>query len=118
MTQKPLTIEEIANKLRPVFGKRIDEIYFQYTVADSKEEREAQRAAGEPEIKSKEGNDSMLDHITHLLHDQGVRDEDIQKVSVIIKEKLPISSKIMELASKYKVDTILLCKHNKKKPTR
>lgn len=38
--EKPLTVEEICNKLRPVFGKRIDEIYFQYTVADTREERE------------------------------------------------------------------------------
>jgi uridine kinase len=38
--QKPLTVEEICNKLRPVFGKKIDEIYFQYTVADGREERE------------------------------------------------------------------------------
>jgi len=40
MIQRPLTIEEICNKLRPVFGKKIDEIYFQYTVADSREERD------------------------------------------------------------------------------
>jgi hypothetical protein len=38
--QHPLTVEEICNKLRPVFGKKIDEIYFQYTVADGREERE------------------------------------------------------------------------------
>jgi len=38
--EKPLTVEEICNKLRPVFGKKIDEIYFQYTVADGREERE------------------------------------------------------------------------------
>ena len=40
MEQKALTVEEICNKLRPVLGKRIDEIYFQYTVAETKEERE------------------------------------------------------------------------------
>lgn len=40
MIQRPLAIEEICNKLRPVFGKKIDEIYFQYTVADGREERE------------------------------------------------------------------------------
>ena len=38
--QRPLTVEDICNKLRPVFGKKIDEIYFQYTVADSREERD------------------------------------------------------------------------------
>lgn len=38
--QHPLTIEEICNKLRPVFGKKVDEIYFQYTIADGREERE------------------------------------------------------------------------------
>jgi len=38
--QKALTVEEICNKLRPVFGKKIDEIYFQYTVADGREEQE------------------------------------------------------------------------------
>ncbi len=40
MIQRPLAIEEICNKLRPVFGKKIDEIYFQYAVADGREERE------------------------------------------------------------------------------
>jgi len=40
MHQKPLTIEEICNKLRPVFGKKIDDIYLQYTLADGREERE------------------------------------------------------------------------------
>jgi len=38
--QRPLTVEDICNKLRPVFGKKVDEIYFQYTVADSREERD------------------------------------------------------------------------------
>lgn len=38
--ERPLTVEDICNKLRPVFGKKIDEIYFQYTVADGREERE------------------------------------------------------------------------------
>ncbi|MFA4960339.1 MAG: DUF87 domain-containing protein [Candidatus Pacearchaeota archaeon] len=37
---KPLTVEEICNKLRPVYGKKVDEIYFRYTIADSKEEKE------------------------------------------------------------------------------
>jgi len=40
MIQRPLTIEEICNKLRPIFGKKIDELYFQYTIADGREERE------------------------------------------------------------------------------
>ncbi len=40
MIQRPLSIEEICNKLRPIFGKKIDEIYFQYTMADGREERE------------------------------------------------------------------------------
>jgi len=40
MIQRPLTVEEICNKLRPVFGKKIDEIYFQYTVADGRDERD------------------------------------------------------------------------------
>ena len=38
--QKPLTVEEICNKLRPVFGKKIDEIYFRYSIAEGREERE------------------------------------------------------------------------------
>lgn len=37
---RALTVEEICNKLRPIFGKKIDEIYFQYTVAPTKDERE------------------------------------------------------------------------------
>lgn len=40
MPAQPLTVEEICNKLRPVFGKRIDEIYLKYAMADSKEEKE------------------------------------------------------------------------------
>jgi len=40
MIQKPLTVEEICNKLRPVYGEKIDKIYFQYTVAESKEDKE------------------------------------------------------------------------------
>jgi len=35
-----LTVEEICNKLRPVFGKRIDEVYLKYAMAETKEERE------------------------------------------------------------------------------
>ena len=40
MIQRPITVEEICNKLRPVFGKKIDDIYFQYTVADNREDRD------------------------------------------------------------------------------
>ena len=40
MIERPLSVEEICNKLRPVFGKKIDEMYFRYTVADSREARE------------------------------------------------------------------------------
>ena len=40
MNQRPLTIEEICNKLRPIFGKKIDEIYLQYTIADGRQEKE------------------------------------------------------------------------------
>ncbi|NPE26651.1 ATP-binding protein [Methanococcoides sp. SA1] len=40
MNQRALTPEEICNKLRPVFGKKIDEIYYQYTIADGRQERE------------------------------------------------------------------------------
>lgn len=40
MIQKALSVEEICNKLRPVFGKKIDQIYFQYSIADTREERE------------------------------------------------------------------------------
>src|SRR3989344_3100433 len=38
--QRPLTVEDICNKLRPIFGKKIDEVYFRYTVSETKEERE------------------------------------------------------------------------------
>jgi len=37
---RPLSVEEICNKLRPVFGKKIDEIYFQYSIAEDREGRE------------------------------------------------------------------------------
>src|SRR3989344_2802577 len=41
MTQSyKLTVEEICNKLRPVFGKKIDEVYFKYAMAENREERE------------------------------------------------------------------------------
>ncbi|MGV8152015.1 MAG: ATP-binding protein [Candidatus Nanoarchaeia archaeon] len=38
-TQK-LSVEEIAMKLRPVFGKKIDEIYLRYSLANTKEEKD------------------------------------------------------------------------------
>ena len=40
MYQRGLSIEEICNKLRPVFGKKIDQIYFQYTVSQDRNEKE------------------------------------------------------------------------------
>jgi hypothetical protein len=40
MNEHPLTVEEICNKLRPVYGKKIDEIYFRYTVSETKEDKE------------------------------------------------------------------------------
>ena len=40
MIQRALTIEDICVKLRPVYGKKIDDLYLQYAMADSKEEKE------------------------------------------------------------------------------
>lgn len=40
MIPQPLSVEEICNKLRPVYGDKIDKIYFRYSIADSREERE------------------------------------------------------------------------------
>ena len=37
-SQRALTIEEICNKLKPVFGKKIDDIYLKYAMAESREE--------------------------------------------------------------------------------
>ena len=37
--QRAITVEEIANKLKPLFGKKIDELYFRYSVASSMEEK-------------------------------------------------------------------------------
>ncbi|MFH1237964.1 MAG: DUF87 domain-containing protein [archaeon] len=37
---RPLSVEEICNSLRPVFGKKIDDIYFRYSIAEGREERE------------------------------------------------------------------------------
>ena len=39
-SQRALTVEEICSKLKPVFGKKIDDLYLKYAMADSKEERE------------------------------------------------------------------------------
>jgi GTPase SAR1 family protein len=40
MQQRRLSIEQLCNKLKPVFGKRIDDIYLKYAMAESNEERE------------------------------------------------------------------------------
>ncbi len=37
--QYKLTVEEICMKLKPVFGRKIDEVYLRYAMADSPEER-------------------------------------------------------------------------------
>ncbi len=37
--QYKLTVEEICMKLKPVFGRKIDEVYLRYAMADSQEER-------------------------------------------------------------------------------
>jgi energy-coupling factor transporter ATP-binding protein EcfA2 len=37
--QKPLSIEEISRKLKPLFGEKIDEIYFKYSIAEDLDER-------------------------------------------------------------------------------
>ena len=38
--QYKLTVEELCMKLKPVFGKRMDELYMKYAMAESDEERE------------------------------------------------------------------------------
>ncbi len=38
--QRQITTEEICRKLKPVFGKKIDEIYLKYVMAEDREERE------------------------------------------------------------------------------
>lgn len=38
--QKRLSVEEIASKLKPILGKKADDIYFRYVVAESREEKE------------------------------------------------------------------------------
>jgi len=40
MIERPLSVEEICNKLRPIFGKKIDQVYFRYSVAEDREEKE------------------------------------------------------------------------------
>ena len=40
MIKRSLPVEEICDRLRPVFGEKIDQLYFQYTVASDREERE------------------------------------------------------------------------------
>ena len=35
-----LTVEEMCKKLKPIFGKKIDKLYLQYTLTDSREKRE------------------------------------------------------------------------------
>jgi len=39
MIQRTITIEEISKKLKPLFGKKIDELYLKYSIADSLEEK-------------------------------------------------------------------------------
>lgn len=39
MIQRAITVEELCAKLKPLFGKRIDELYFRYSVANSLEEK-------------------------------------------------------------------------------
>lgn len=36
---KPISVEEISSKLKPILGRRIDELYFRYSVSESQEER-------------------------------------------------------------------------------
>ncbi len=39
MNQRPLSVEDISNKLKPLFGNKIDELYFRYSVSESMEEK-------------------------------------------------------------------------------
>jgi len=39
MNQNQITVEDLARKLKPILGKRIDEIYFRYLNAGSLEEK-------------------------------------------------------------------------------
>jgi len=38
--ERRLTVEEIAAKLKPIFGKKIDDVYLRYAMAEGREERE------------------------------------------------------------------------------
>jgi len=40
MMQQKITIEQLCRQLKPIFGKRIDDIYLKYVMAESNEERE------------------------------------------------------------------------------
>ncbi len=40
MTSHPITVEELCNKLRPVFGKKIDDVYLRHAMAQTREEKE------------------------------------------------------------------------------
>src|SRR3989344_1874727 len=39
-SQRPLTIEEMCRKLKPVFGKKIDNLYLRYSMAETREEKD------------------------------------------------------------------------------
>jgi hypothetical protein len=38
-SQRPISIEEISSKLKPILGSKIDELYFRYSMSESAEER-------------------------------------------------------------------------------
>ncbi|KKR01793.1 MAG: hypothetical protein UT26_C0032G0002 [Microgenomates group bacterium GW2011_GWC1_39_12] len=38
--QRPLTVEEMCRKLKPVFGKKIDNLYLRYSLAETREEKD------------------------------------------------------------------------------
>ena len=40
MEPRALTVEDMCNKLRPVYGEKIDKLYFRYSIAEGREERE------------------------------------------------------------------------------
>lgn len=40
MQQQRLSVEQLCRKLKPIFGKRIDDVYFKYAMAESGEERD------------------------------------------------------------------------------
>lgn len=40
MRTRPITVEEICTKLRPVFGKKIDRLYLKYSLLDNPEKKE------------------------------------------------------------------------------